>query len=119
MMLRLERNAFTEEDRRCRLGSTYNAEDDLITCADRGRRADEIAKHHRQLAPLGAIGARRPRYCCRLWNGSFPERPAAASAEPCGGLVPEATSWAGDRQGRGRKSASLPRFRSCSLGSAF
>ena len=110
-MLRFERNAFTEEDRRCRLGSTYNAEDDLITRADRGVEPTRSQNITFRLAPLVAIGARRPRYCCRLWNGSFPERPAAASAEPRGGLVLEATSWASKWQSRAAPGAKAPRCR--------
>ena len=44
-------------------------------------------------------------------------RPAATTKLRCG-LVFEATSWAGDRQG-GRKSAALPRFRLGSSDSAW
>jgi hypothetical protein len=59
-MVRLERNAFAEEDRRCRLGSTYNAEDDLITRADRSvepNRSQNITVSWRRSA-LSARGDR-------------------------------------------------------------
>jgi hypothetical protein len=74
-------------------------------------RADQVAEHHRQLPPLGAIRGRVWRRCCRLWSGYFSDRPAAAPAEPCGGLVLEATSWAGNRQSRAALRAKAPRCR--------
>jgi len=44
--------------------------------------------------------AREWRRRCRLLSSYFSNRPAAAPAEPCSGLVLKATSWAGNRQSR-------------------
>ena len=61
------------------------------------------------MPPLGAIRAREWRRCCRLWRGYLSDRPAAAHAEPCSGLVLKATSWAGNRQSRAALGAKAPR----------
>jgi hypothetical protein len=73
-----------------------------------GRRADQVAKHHRELATLGAVGTWR---WGRGWRSG--SRLAATTAEIGAGLIVETAGGAGHRQWRpalGTKAPSVPVF---------
>src|SRR5215472_6730076 len=63
-------------------------------------RADEIAEHYRELAALGAVGARSCGHSSPRWTSDLPNWLSAASTELRGGLVLEPAGWA--RRGKRR-----------------
>jgi hypothetical protein len=74
---------------------------------ERGR-ADQVAKHHRQLPAFGAISAKGCGHDSRRPSGDLPDRLAAAATEPGGGLILKAAGWAGRRQWRAALGAKAP-----------
>ncbi len=76
-----------------------------------GRRADEIAEHHRQLPPLGAIRAREWRWCCRRLKRLFLRSACRSPRRTLQRSRSQTTNWTGNRQSRAALGAKAPRCR--------